>query len=259
MKIALCIPCYGDPRRQFVQCLTDMIAYTQDANLRDADGNRLDIEIKTFIISSSILTESRHRLVAEAILWEADFILFMDADHVFPPDALCRLWSRNLPIVGVNYARRCNPTAPTAATIVTDDIDEDVKNLVYTTKEKADAGEVEDVHHLGLGFCLVNAKVFDALQAKAEKDGKDSFLPLFQFTVKEDGIGVIGEDVYFFKKLRDAGFTPFCDHSLSWEVGHLTDHIVTNAQAVNQRDKWVEAQRSASQRLLEKAEALDGN
>lgn len=258
MKIALAIPCYGDPRGKFVQCLADMIVHTKDATLTDGDGKKIDVEIQTFIVSSSILTESRHRLVAEAILWDADFILFMDADHVFPADALCRLWSRNLPVVGVNYARRCSPTAPTAAKIVTDDAEQDHKNLVYTTKEKAEAGEVEDVSHLGLGFCLVNAKVFDVLQSRAEERGEDSFLPLFEFTRKDDGTGVIGEDVFFFRKLSDAGFVPFCDHALSWEVGHLADHIVFNAHAVNDEDKWTERNAKVSRKFTEKAEALDG-
>lgn len=258
IKIALCIPCYGDPKGKFVQCLTDMIVHTKDAVLSH-DGETLDVDIRTFIVSSSILTESRHRLVAEAILWEADFLLFMDADHVFPSDALCRLWARNLPVVGCNYARRCNPTAPTAAKIITDVFEEDHKNLLYTTKEKADAGEVEDVSHLGLGLCLVNAKVFNALQAKAEDDGKDTFLPLFEFVRKEDGSGVMGEDVFFFHKLKDAGFVPFCDHSLSWEVGHLHDHIVFNAHAVNQGDEWLARQKKTSAKFLEAADAIDGD
>lgn len=257
MKIALAIPCYGDPKGKFVQCLADMIVHTKDANLRDAEGEKIDVEIQTFIVSSSILTESRHRLVAEAVLWGADFLLWMDADHVFPADALCRLWSRNLPVVGVNYARRCDPTAPTAAKIVTDDIEEDVKNLVYTTKELADAGEVEEVSHLGFGLCLIDMRVFDVLQAQAEKEGSGSFLPLFQFTVKDDGIGMIGEDVFFFNKLRNAGFKVWCDHALSWEVGHLHDSIVFNAHAVSQKDRWVEKQKNTAQRFLDQAKALE--
>lgn len=257
MKIALCIPCYGDPKGKFVQCLADMIVHTKDAILRDRDGERIDIEIQTFIVASSILTESRHRLVAEAVLWGADYMLWMDADHVFPSDALCRLWSRNVPIVGVNYARRCEPTAPAAAKIVTDDVDEDQKNLVYTTREKADAGEVEEVSHLGFGMCLIDMRVFDVLQKVSEDAGETSFLPLFAFVKNEDGAGVIGEDVFFFRKLRDAGFKVYCDHALSWEVGHITDHIVFNGHAVAQRDAWIARQRKTSAKFLDRAKELE--
>lgn len=257
MKVALCIPCYGDPKGKFVQCLADMIVHTKDANLTGPDGERLDVELRTFIVSSSILTESRHRLVAEAVLWGADFMLWMDADHVFPADALCRLWSRNRAVIGCNYGRRCSPTAPTAAKIVTDDADEDHKNLVYTTLAKAEADEVEEVSHLGFGLCLVNMRVFDLLQAHAETQGKDSFLPLFQFVSKEDGTGVIGEDVFFFRKLGEAGVKVFCDHALSWEVGHLADHIIFNVHAEQQRGKWAVKQAATAQKFADKAEELE--
>jgi len=257
MKIALAIPCYGDPKGKFVQCLADMICFTKDAKLTGADGKALDIEIQTFIVSSSILTESRHRLVAEAVLWGADFMLWMDADHVFPKDALCRLWARNVPVVGVNYARRCDPTAPTAAKIVTDDADQDHKNLVYTTVEMAEANLMEEVSHLGFGLCLINMRVFDLLQHDAEERGEASFLPLFEFVRHPEGAGVIGEDVFFFRKLRDAGITVWCDHGLSWEVGHITDHIVFNAHAVAQQEKWLARCGATSKKFTDRAEELE--
>src|SRR3546814_13800455 len=64
-----------------------------------------------------------------SVMWGADYILWMDSDHVFPAESLCRLWARNVDIVGVNYSRRCSPTAPTAARFVTDDPDQDTDNL----------------------------------------------------------------------------------------------------------------------------------
>lgn len=257
MKIALCIPCYGDPKGKFVQSILDMVVFTKDAKLTDGKGEPLDVEIATFIVSSSILTESRHRLVAEAVLWEADYMLWMDADHTFPKDALCRLWARNVPVVGVNYARRCFPTAPTAAKIITDDAEQDHKNLVYTTVEKAEANELEEVSHLGFGLCLVNMRVYDGLQVHAESQGLDSFLPLFQFVTSPSGAGVIGEDVYYFNKVRDAGFAVYCDHGLSWEIGHIGDQLFTNAHAETQRERWIEKQRETSRKFAEKADELD--
>jgi hypothetical protein len=44
----------------------------------------------------------------------ADFILWADADHVFPDHALIRLFSLNLPVVGCNYPTRVPPLVPTA-------------------------------------------------------------------------------------------------------------------------------------------------
>src|SRR3546814_18113000 len=81
------------------------------------------------------------RFRSDAVMWGSDYILWMDSDHVFPAKSLCRLWARNVDIVGVNYSRRCSPTAPTAARFVTDDPDQDTDNLVYTRSEERRVGK----------------------------------------------------------------------------------------------------------------------
>lgn len=254
MKVAILIPVYGNPESVFLQSLASMICHTYEARLTDTDGNPLDVQMQTFVVSSSMLTEGRHRLAAEAVCWGADYLLWCDADHTFPADAFCRLWSHNLDIVGCNYPRRITPTAPTAAKVVGET---DAENLVYTTLEKAQAGEVQEVDHLGFGLCLMRASVFDMLQEKAEQDGKASFMPLFHMEPHADFRGCIGEDVFFFKKCRDAGAKVHCDHGLSWEVGHVTRQILTNAHAVAHRDRWGEQQRKTAQKFNDKIEELE--
>jgi len=255
LKIAICIPCYGDTKSKFTYSLAKMMNHFYQANITDANGDPLEREIDIFMVSSSMLTESRHRLVAEAMAWEADYMLCLDADHVFPEDTLARLWSRNLAVVGCNYARRCIPTAPTAAKVKGGD---DHKNLIYTTVEKANDNEIEEVDHLGFGVCLIDMRVFNVLQVHAEDQGLKSFLPLFKFETNENGTGVIGEDVFFFKKLREAGIKVHCDHGLSWEVGHIYDTIMTNAHAVQQEAKWLDKQAATLKKFEDKALELEG-
>lgn len=255
VKFAICIPCYGDPKMQFTFSLTKMIMHFLQANFQDGEGNQIQPELEVFMISTSMLTESRHRLVSEALFWNADYMLFLDADHVFPEDALARLWAQNLPVVGVNYPRRCTPTAPTAAIDSSDD--DSVKHQLYTTREKAEAGLVEECAHMGFGMCLINMKVFDVLQAKAEETGDGNFLPLFQFTPTPDKIGMIGEDVFFFRKLREAGIVAHIDHKLSWEVGHIFDTILTNAHAVAQYDAYIEHKAAKKKKLNDRVEELE--
>lgn len=232
MRLAIAIPVYGMTCAKFTQSLANLIAYTSKAKLQGEDGEPVDVEINTMLVSSSILVESRHRLVGEALVWNADYLLWLDADQTFPEDAFCRLWSHGLPAVGCNYARRHTPTAPTAANL--DD------TLLYTTLEKAEAGLVEECAHLGFGCCLINMKVFDVLQAHAEEHGNGNFLPLFAMRDSFDPGGKKGEDVFFFEKLREAGIAVHCDHGLSWEIGHLHEVILTNAHADAQMDKWTE-------------------
>lgn len=245
MRVAICIPCHRSTEAKFTQCLVAMVARTLGAKV-EMDGEPVDIQFETFIVASSLLPESRNRLVVEAINWEADYMLWLDADHVFPPDALLRLLGRSKLVVGCNYARRFSPTSPTASKRGTNDEAE----LVWTTKEKAEAGEVEEVAHLGLGVCLVDMRAYALLETKATEQGKKHFWPLFTIPAKPDGIGCIGEDVSYFRLLREAGVKIFLDHELSWEVGHISDTILTNAHTVVQKPKWDEW----NKRKLEKFE-----
>lgn len=254
MKLAICIPCYGNPEAAFVQCLLNMINHFTNATATDADGNPLKIEWDVFIVGSSMLTESRHKLVAEALAWGADYMLCLDADHTFPPDTFMRLWSAGKPVIGCNYARRVTPTAPTAAALGEKD------GLLYTTEEKAKAGLVEQCRHLGFGVLLIDMRTFDVLQAHVETKGEESFLPLFLFEPTENKVGMIGEDVYFFRKLKDAGIIPWVDHGLSWEVGHITHTYFTNAHACAEREMWVakyEADKAKRTKKIAEVEAAE--
>lgn len=256
IRLAICIPVYGDCKSKFTLSLANALVHLGDCNITDENGDRLKVETEIFMVCCSMLTESRHRLAAEALVWGATHMLWLDADHVFPTNAIPRLLAHNLDVVGANYARRCLPTAPTACKVVTDEEGQDHKNLVYTTQEKADAGEVEEVDHLGFGVCLINMRVFDMLQTHAdETDG--NFMPLFKFEEIPGAVGMIGEDVYFFKKLRGAGAKVYVDHALSWEVGHLHEYIYTNAHANAQKGRWVEAGKKLANKFEAKIAELE--
>lgn len=249
VKVALCVPCYGDPKAKFMQSLCEMMAFSSSAKL-EIDGQPAKLEFQLFIVSCSLLIESRNRLVAEAWNSKADYMLWLDADHVFPCDALLRLLGRNKFVVGCNYARRANPTSPTASKHGKDD----EMDLVWTTEAKASADEVEEVAHLGLGLCLMDMRSLGILDAQAEKEGKEHFWPLFRMDPTPDGIRAIGEDVHFFKKLREAGIKIYCDHALSWELGHCFEIILTNAHTVAQKKQYEEFTRRKLDHMREAAE-----
>jgi hypothetical protein len=250
LKIALCIPCHRQTEAKFTHCLASMIAFTMRARI-EFDGKAVIPDIETIMVSCSILPESRNRLVAEAIHCGADYMLWMDADHVFPEDTLVRLLSHNRAVVGCNYARRNTPTSPTASKENADGKME----LVWTTQEKAEAGELEEVGHAGLGLCLMDMRAFGVLEQKATEAGKEHFWPLFRLDPTENGIAFTGEDVYFFKCLREAGVPMYVDHGLSWDVGHLHEQILTNAHCVVQKDRWMAERDHAMDKFKNKVDA----
>lgn len=250
IKLAICIPVYGDTKSKFTLSLAKAIDHFHKSRIVDHEGNDIPREIDVQMVSCSMLTESRHRLVGEALSWGATHLLWLDADHVFPEDAIVRLLSHNVDVVGANYPRRVTPTAPTACKLVTNDDGADTKNLVYTTAEKAMDKELEEVAHLGFGVCLMNMHVLDLLQVHADANDDGNFMPLFEMRASEGKGGMIGEDVFFFKKVREAGGRIYVDHALSWEVGHITEQILTNAHALSHQERWTEQ----SHKLREKYE-----
>lgn len=213
MRIVIAIPVHRQMEADFGVCLTVLAMWT----VRSAP--QIDIAVQR--VSSSILAQARTKLWRWAEDNQADYILFADADQTFPADALLRLLSHDLPAVGANYPAR------TSDAIVSTGWDLDGAPLKHPKRGDG----VEEVRHLGLGFCLINVPVVRAaLEALAERVGRSTYYPLFAALPDPEGARhpngddkFIGEDVYFFDRLRAAGIKLYVDHDLSREVGHIAD------------------------------------
>jgi hypothetical protein len=228
MKVAILIPRYGDTKGDFTISLARMLVHSLGA------GAALQIEI--FSVSSSDLPASRTRLLQRAIEWQARYALWLDTDHVFPPDALLRLLARRLPVVGVNQARRAEPTGPVAMRF--DDAGK--MEHVWTTEELARSGAVEEVAHVGLAFCLIDMNVLHDVKAHVEAHGPGwaQWQP-FDRKLLPGTNARMGEDASFFQELREAGVKVYVDHALSWEIGHIGERVFTNADTVRDREAWL--------------------
>jgi hypothetical protein len=227
MKIAICTPHYGGVTMEYAQSLSRMIICTLRTTIV-WNGVEVEPEIEVFTTSSSILPWARNSLVEDAVRWGADYLLWVDADQRFPVDALLRLLTLGFPIVGANYPRRGEPVWPTAIGL-------DGKRVI-TTKALADSGQVVEVASLGLGFCLVTMSVIHALREELT-DGERE--PLFAYQWFSGGLELAGEDVFFFRRARKAGFAVHMDHALSWHMGHSYNKVLTHADVDSGRvDEW---------------------
>jgi hypothetical protein len=225
MKVAICIPRYGDTKGDFTISLARMIAHSLSARL----------EIEVFSISSSDLPHSRTELLKSAIQWQARYLLWLDSDHVFPRDSLLRLLAHKLPVVGCNQPRRSDPTGPVAVRLNA----AGEMEHVWTTKAKAGAGEVEEVFHVGLALCLMDMNLLHQVKAHVDKGvGWAQWAP-FDRKLLPGTNARMGEDVSFFRELTDAGVKVYVDHALSWEVGHIHERVITNADAEAQKEAWL--------------------
>lgn len=220
MKIAICTPCYGDVTAQFAFSLAKLVLRTGSKQI-EFNEQVVFPQIELFMRSSSVLPQLRNMLVKDAITWGANYLLWLDADQSFPDEALLRLLSLNLPVVGVNYPRRVHPHLPTAVGLD--------GRLVYTTEAAARANDIVPVQSLGLGCCLISMPIFDQLHERALATDKASIWPLFAVEMVGDGSEVVGEDVFFFRSLQNAGIPVHLDQALSWSIGHVHQREIMNA------------------------------
>ena len=225
VKIAVCTPCYGDVASAFAYSLAKLAMRTARTQI-DFNSQIVFPEIELFMRSSSVLPQLRNMLVRDALEWGANYLLWLDADQKFPDEALLRLLSLNLPVVGANYPRRVPPHLPTATGLD--------GRLVWTTKDLARENAVTQVQSLGFGCCLVDMTIFDRLHETAAADGRDGMWPLFAVEMVGDGTDIVGEDVFFFRRLAQAGIAVHLDHALSWSIGHVHQRVLTNEDAGGQ-------------------------
>jgi hypothetical protein len=192
--IAVCTPARDMVHTMFTYDLVNMVA-NHTLNTNDA------ISLK--ISQGTLIANQRAELCLDAMREKCTHVLFIDSDMRFPHDMIERLLQHDLDIVATNCARRRMPTGPTAQIYK----DNGERELVYTMPESTGLQEVGSV---GMGVMLIKANVFAKL---AE--------PWFETPWRHDKRGYIGEDVFFCKKARDAGFKIWIDHDVSKEIGHI--------------------------------------
>jgi hypothetical protein len=192
--IAVCTPARDMVHTMFTYDLVNMVA-NHTLNTNDA------ISLK--ISQGTLIANQRAELCLDAMREKCTHVLFIDSDMRFPQDMIERLLQHDLDIVATNCARRRMPTGPTAQIYK----ENGERELVYTMPETTGLQEVGSV---GMGVMLIKANVFAKL---AE--------PWFETPWRHDKRGYIGEDVFFCKKAREAGFKIWIDHDVSKEIGHI--------------------------------------
>ena len=179
--------------------VTAMCMLSIARTMRDYKG-----EIEIYHARSSNLVMNRHEIVANAWEQKADYIYWVDSDQGFPPFALDWFIKDNVPVVAANVTRKTIPPVP-CAYIETDDY----VGPLYT--EEADEG-IQQVKHVGMGLMLTHISVFN----KISEDP-----PAFCFEPTEDGLRVMGEDVYFCRQCEKHDIPVYVDHDVSKLVVHI--------------------------------------
>jgi hypothetical protein len=192
--IAVCTPARDMVHTMFTYDLVNLVCY-HTLNTNDA------ISLK--ISEGTLIANQRAELSLDAMREGCSHLLFIDSDMRFPQDMISRLLAHDVDIVATNCARRRMPTGPTAQ-VYKENGD---RELVWSMPESTGLQEVGSV---GMGVMLIKAGVFKALSE-----------PWYETPWRSDKRGYIGEDVFFCRKAREAGFKIWIDHDVSKEIGHI--------------------------------------
>lgn len=188
MKVGICVPCRDMVSSGFAFDLANLVGFTSKADLA------------MLTVSGTLIVNQRTNLAREAMDMGCTHVLYIDSDMRFPKDGLDRLLAHDKPIVAANYCTRKFPLKPVAFG------DDYTEERVVT---KPDSTGLEPIASIGMGFMLIKTEVF-------EKIGMPYFMIGFSQKTQE----YTGEDIYFCRKARAAGFDVFLDHDLSKEIGH---------------------------------------
>ena len=216
LKIAVCVPSTGTWNAHTAECISNMISCFDQAEY--GGGTK---EVRLFGVCSSILPDSRHRLVAQAHGWGATHMLFIDSDMIVPWDTIQAFLKHNVPVVAANCVRRRFPTYPTAYA--------KDKRYIYSREESTGLEEVDQV---GCAVMMIDMRLFD--HEKMD-------LPWFAFMPDPNNVpGSIGEDVYFCRKIKEAGLPIYIDHDVSKSVKHMGDLAYSMDHALTFEDHYIE-------------------
>lgn len=161
-----------------------------------------DDRVLLFTSHGTLIASQRMELASQALEEKADYLLWLDSDMRFPKETIGHLILRDKPIVAANYSTRRMPVKPVAMMDGGGKIDR-----VYTGPESEG---LEPVDYVGMGVMMTKSEVFEKLDA-----------PWFAIPYSTVGNHYIGEDVFFCRKAKEAGYEVLVDHDLSQHVKHI--------------------------------------
>jgi glycosyltransferase involved in cell wall biosynthesis len=146
------------------------------------------------------LDVAREVCLTEAITAKSDYLVFIDTDIGFQPDAISRLLAHGKDVIGGNYHEKRHPLT---STVKYDDANDGlrVQKVLPAAPFRCAA--------VGTGFMAINIARLTACMAP----------PCFAYF--SEGAGFGGEDVAFCRRARAAGLEVWCDPTIPLQ--HIGD------------------------------------
>ena len=196
MRFAICIPARGQMEVATAFDLAAMVGYMVKTTKHDID---------IYTAAGTLIFDQRNQLVRTSLEAKCDYIVFIDADMRFPKDTIMRLLKHDKEIIGVNATTRTEPVMPTAKKL---NIGADGSCTWLPIYSNSFSG-ISKADGIGCGVMMIKSSVFKKLEE-----------PFFYFEQLPNN-KILGEDIYFCIKAKDAGIDTWVDHDLSMEIKHI--------------------------------------
>ena len=190
MRIAVAIPHTGTLKAKTAVCLGNLLMHTTATLL----GEGLS-EIRLLESDAGPLEWKRDNLARLALERGTDYLLWIDSDQTFEPDALVRLMAHDKPIIAGIYRSRH---------------DGRVNAFGFDNQPIKRRSGIEQVAAVGFGFVLMKTQILKRIGH-----------PWFATTIAPDGRLQRSEDIHFCNQARQAGFSIWVDHDL--DIGHRSE------------------------------------
>lgn len=188
-RLAIGIPSGGSINTKTIACLFDAMMQVPYEKLVQMPVGGYSNRGRTVIVDKAQEAKVTH-------------LLMIDADMVFPPDVMVRLFADDKDVVGVNYNERKHPLVSTIKLA-----DEQGKLISKPSSEIP--GELFKVYAVGFGVVLIKMSVFDKI-------------PKPYFPLEHNG-EFVTEDYSFAKKCHEAGIDVWCDNTI--QVHHIGEYL----------------------------------
>lgn len=188
-KLAILVPCRDTVYSLFAASLTELVKTCVMGG----------IDAHVIYNSSTILLNQRETLANKGVEINADYLLWLDSDMMFPSTTAMRLMSHDKDIVAANYMKRSVPLTTVAYTERGD-----WDNWLPLESQE----DLEIVEGIGMGVMLMKTAILQDVER-----------PLFAFEYTDNSWH--GEDFYFQRKLQAAGHKIHVDMNLSRQIRHV--------------------------------------
>ena len=199
-RIHIVVPANDNVSAQWAMSFANMVGYTMSVL-----GDKVKISTRARI--GTYVHRAREELIRDVAEEGGHYILWCDADHVFPADALVKLLGHDKAMVGINYTTRRMP--PRFVAVKETAVEHDGKGKLCQTRE--DSEGLETVEALGFGLVLMKLAILPTLPEEG---------PWFFFEHNDNGSHVC-VDVWFCRLVRQAGWEIHVDHDLSKLCTHV--------------------------------------